>query len=236
MTVAFGENPNFLKEATEVDSLTGMDCKSCLECPDFIFKRGTIPVLIVASYAFCAKKVWEYPNQYIEHDIYLNQIAQLIHKFSGAHAIYTNKKLKFDPAIHNNSPFRRVLEKMINEYGIQVLIEIQGIPENMIDIEFGTGGVGRPFLRGKPWIYYMLAESFKKCGILKIGDNHLYTAKDKTLSRIINRETGLNVVKIDISRKLRRPDTNALELARTIKALSLSVSEIGRRINQGLNA
>lgn len=199
--------------------------------PDFIYKEGIIPVILTAPHATAHIRRNDYGEEFVKpEDILTGAIVQTLGELTGAHIVYTKWKSRMDPARYSNSPFREKLREIIYKFPVRILIDIHGMPFNNIDLDIGTGGVGRPYLKGNDWIINDIINNSNGHGITKIGDNQIFPAKFETLSKFAFNDLDLISLQIEISREYRKPESNFKNFETLVNAFVKTILEINSKL------
>jgi hypothetical protein len=115
--------------------------------PEFISLLGEIPILLSAPHGAAHTR----DGKVKEEDEFTAAIVQLLAEYTGAYALFSQRKSNTDPNRQNDAPYKRTLEQIIRSNQIEFVMDIHGANESRpFGIALGTmDGESCPRQRGK---------------------------------------------------------------------------------------
>lgn len=189
----------------EIDKLENSKTEST-----YLVKKGTVPIILTAAHTMKQRKK--------DGTIKLNEpftkaIAKYVSNKTDCSYLIKQKATKIDSNCEEIDDFKLLLEKLINEYGIKLLIDIHGASsKRKFDVELGTLNnlsVRQSTIRN-------LRNSFFENGIYEIVLNEPF--KGGGITKYIFGKTEIDVIQIEINGKYRNIN-NAENMERICNAL-----------------
>lgn len=174
----------------EIDKLENSKTEST-----YLVKKGTVPIILTAVHTMKQRKK--------DGTIKLNEpftkaIAKYVSNKINCSYLIKQKATKIDSNCEEIDDFKLLLEKLINEYGIKLLIDIHGASsKRKFDVELGTLNnlsVRQSTIRN-------LRNSFFEYGIYEIVLNEPF--KGGGITKYIFGKTEIDVIQIEINGKYR---------------------------------
>lgn len=101
----------------------------------FRYRPGTRPVLISAPHGACH---WR-QGRWKREEVYTAALAHLLGEQSGAHALYTVRRICPDPNFEDESDYKRTLAGLLEQYPIRLVLDLHRTrPERQFGLELGT--------------------------------------------------------------------------------------------------
>ena len=142
-------------------------------------------------------------------DLFTGALGKYISKYSLCHLIYKTKCDKDDANFVQSSAYRDELIRFIKENGVKYLIDLHASsffrPYN---IDIGTNFDKN--IKYNEEIKNLLTNTFAEHNIDEVTFNNTFFAGKNAVSNIVNNETGIITMQLEINRKLRE-NNEALE-------------------------
>lgn len=88
----------------------------------FRYDAGTRPVLISAPHG---ARHWR-EDHWKMQDGYTAALAHVLAEYTGAHALYTVRRIRPDPNYDDDCDYKRTLAKLLRDYGIRLVLDLHG--------------------------------------------------------------------------------------------------------------
>jgi hypothetical protein len=204
--------------------------------PPFRYVPGTRPVLISAPHG---ARHWRH-GEWKGEDEYTAAFAHLLVEQTGAHALYTVRRIRPDPNYEDDCDYKRTLAGLLREHSFELVLDLHGARRGRdFGIELGTmSGLTCPdfeatIIRRLEWQGFVRDH---RRSLDRLWVNRLFTggARQRTVTRFVWEQCGVNAAQIEINAHLRvvRRKTDAMlypddpdfiadpvRLRRTIQAL-----------------
>jgi hypothetical protein len=202
----------------------------------FRYLPGSRPVLISAPHG---ARHWRYGGWKGE-DEYTAALAHLLATESGAHALYTVRRIQPDPNFEDESDYKRTLARLMWEHDIELVLDLHGARRGRdFGLELGTmSGITCPDYEATI-IHHLEWQGFARDhrrSLDRLWVNRLFKggARQRTVTRFVWERCGVNAAQIEINAHLRvvrrkpdaelyakEPDFTAdlLRMQRTMQAL-----------------
>jgi len=204
--------------------------------PPFRYLPGIRPVLISAPHG---ARHWRHGGWKGE-DEYTAALAHVLSKETGAHALYTVRRIRPDPNFEDDTEYKQTLSKLLVEHDIELVLDLHGARRGRhFGIELGTmSGLTCPdyeatIIRHLEWQGFVRDH---RRSLDRLWVNQLFKggARQRTVTRFVWEQFGVNAAQIEINAHLRvvrrkpdamlygdEPDFSAdpVRLRRTIRAL-----------------
>ena len=165
---------------------------------NFKIITGENNIILSAPHAFKQER-----NSNIKKNEYnTGTIVKLMHIIKKTHAIYVYKDEKVD---HNfeNTIYRKLLSKYINDNKIKYLIDIHGLEKKeKFDIIIGTNNFNN--VNGDIELIKSIEKIFKNNLSEKVFVDKKYSSKGNTISTYINKNNNIKTIQIEISKNYRK--------------------------------
>lgn len=204
--------------------------------PAFRYLPGTRPVLISAPHGALHWRAGEWKGE----DEYTAALAYVLAEQSGAHALYTVRRIRPDPNFDDNTDYKRVLAGLLHEHNIELVLDLHGARRGRdFGLEVGTmSGVTCPDYEAMI-IQHLEWQGFvrnHRRSLDRLWVNRLFKggARQRTVTRFVWEHWGVNAAQIEINAHLRvvrrKPDAllyasepdfaaDPVRLRRTMQAL-----------------
>lgn len=181
--------------------------------------RGHRPVIVIAPHATVHPRAGRL--KYAE--IGTASLARLIHRLSGAHAIYPTRRSLVDPAFTEKSVLKSTLDTLLPEIRPSILIDLHALsPLRIQDIDLGSmwgASVGAQ----QKFVAALLNE-LHRAGLTHISMNRLPATRPSTITRWAT-SVGVPCIQCEVhSRWLLQPQCDDLQKQRFIQLASAIVS------------
>ncbi|PYZ95886.1 hypothetical protein CR205_16030 [Alteribacter lacisalsi] len=138
-------------------------------------------------------------------EFYTGAITLSLQEYTGAHVLYTTKKTQ-DPNHYDPVPFKEELERVIDQYEIDLVLDIHGAAASWpFAMDIGTND-GELVSAHRP---AALMNAYRELGIFNVYENYHFNASAP--ERIANysfNQLGVEAMQLKFNRSLRSPDTN----------------------------
>jgi hypothetical protein len=173
-------------------------------------------------------------------DEYTAALAHVLAEETGAHALYTVRRIRPDPNFEDHSEYKRTLERLLSEYDIELVLDLHGARRGRdFGIELGTmSGITCPdfeatIVRHLEWHGFVRDH---RRSLDRLWVNRLFKggARQRTVTRFVWEQCGVNAAQLEINAYLRvvrrksdatlyadEPDfaADTVRLRRTVQAL-----------------
>ncbi len=202
----------------------------------FRYLPGKRPVLISAPHGALHWRQGGWKGE----DEYTAALAHVLAKETGAHALYTVRRIRPDPNFEDDSDYKRTLAQLIREHDIELILDLHGARRRRdFGLELGTmSGVTCPDFEATI-IQYLEWQGFvrnHRRSLDRLWVNRLFKggAHQRTVTRFVWEQCGVNAAQIEINAHLRvvrrKPDAtlysdepdfaaDPVRMKRTINAL-----------------
>lgn len=204
--------------------------------PPFRYLPGRRHVLISAPHG---AQHWRH-DAWKGEDEYTAALAHVLAEQTGAHALYTVRRIRPDPNFEDDSDYKRTLARLLRELDIELVLDLHGARRRRdFGLELGTmSGVTCPDYQATI-IRYLEWQGFvrdHRRSLDRLWVNRLFKggARQRTVTRFVWEQCGVNAAQIEINAHLRvvrrKPDAmlcadepdfaaDPVRLRRTIQAL-----------------
>jgi hypothetical protein len=204
--------------------------------PSFRYLPGTRPVLVSAPHGACH---WRH-GFWKGEDEYTAALAHVLAEHTGAHALYTVRRIRPDPNVDDDSDYKRLLAGLLRERDVELVLDLHGARRGRdFGIELGTmSGLTCPdyeatIIRRIEWQGFVRAH---QRSLDRLWVNRLFKggARQRTVTRFVWEQCRVNAAQLEINAYLRvvrrkpdatlyldEPDFTAdpVRLRRTVQAL-----------------
>jgi hypothetical protein len=185
--------------------------------PSFRYLPGIRPVLISAPHGATHWRRGGWKGE----DEYTAALAHVLAEESGAHALYTVRRIRPDPNFEDNSDYKRVLASLLAEQNIELVLDLHGARRGRdFGIELGTMS-GRTCPDYEPTIIqYLEWQGFvreHRRSLDRLWVNRLFKggARQRTVTRFVWEQCEVNAAQLEINAHLRvvqrKPDAMLCE-------------------------
>ncbi|UCC86880.1 MAG: hypothetical protein JSV81_18805 [Anaerolineales bacterium] len=171
----------------------------------FRYRPGTRPVLISAPHGALH---WR-QNQWKGEDEYTAALAHVLAEQTGAHALYTVRRIRPDPNFEDDSDYKRTLARLLREQGIELVLDLHGARRRRdFGLELGTmSGTTCPDYQATI-IQYLEWQGFVRDhsrSLDRLWVNCLFKggSRQRTVTRFVWEQCGINAAQIEINAHLR---------------------------------
>lgn len=171
----------------------------------FCYRPGRRPVLVSAPHGACHWRQGRWKGQ----DAYTAALAHVLAEHTGAHALYTVRRIRPDPNFEDDSDYKRVLARLLSEHPIDLVIDLHGARS---DWEFGLA-LGTIDSRTCPAYEMGLIQAFIEQkftldgspGLDRLWVNRFFKggARQHTVTRFVWEQCRVNAVQLEINGRLR---------------------------------
>jgi hypothetical protein len=171
----------------------------------FRYLPGTRPVLISAPHGALH---WRHGGWKGE-DEYTAALAHVLAGQTGAHALYTIRRIRPDPNFEDDSDYKRALARLLREHHILLVLDLHGARRRRdFGLELGTmGGFTCPdyeatIIRHIEWQGFVRNH---RRSLDRLWVNQLFKggARQRTVTRFVWQQCGVNAAQIEINAHLR---------------------------------
>jgi hypothetical protein len=204
--------------------------------PPFRYLPGTRPVLVSAPHGAVHWRQGEWKSE----DEYTAALAYLLAEQTGAHVLYTVRRIRPDPNYDDASEYKKTIARLLRENDIEMVLDLHGARRGRdFGIELGTmSGRTCPdfeatIIRHLEWQGFVRDH---RRSLDRLWVNRLFKggARQRTVTRFVWEQCGVNAAQLEINAHLRvvrrKPDAtlyadepdfaaDPVRLRRTIQAL-----------------
>lgn len=167
-----------------------------------IHVRGVAPILLTAPHACAHVRMDKLKSQ----EEFTGSLTVIIHSIIGSHALYTHRASEIDANFYDESPFKKQIARIVNEFGIRFVLDIHGTSTAKTGDVFPGVGIDKEFLLGNESLFDKLIGSSKRLGI-RLGSPEIFPAsRQMTVAKFAAKKLGIPGMQIEISERLRTPD------------------------------
>ncbi len=173
--------------------------------PAFRYLPGTRSVLISAPHGALH---WRHGGWKGE-DEYTAALAHLLAEETGAHALYTVRRIRPDPNFEDDTDYKRTLARLLAEHDIELVLDLHGARRGRdFGIELGTmSGLTCPdfeatIIRRLEWQGFVRDH---RRSLDRLWVNRLFKggARQRTVTRFVWEQCGVNAAQLEINAHLR---------------------------------
>jgi hypothetical protein len=173
--------------------------------PPFRYVPGTRPVLISAPHGALHWRRGGWKGE----DEYTAALAHLLAEETGAHALYTVRRIRPDPNFEDDTNYKRTLARLLAEYDIELVLDLHGARRRRdFGIELGTmSGLTCPdyeatIIRRLEWQGFVRDH---RRSLDRLWVNCLFKggARQRTVTRFVWEQCGVNAAQLEINAHLR---------------------------------
>ena len=171
----------------------------------FRYLPGSRPVLISAPHGACHWRHGEWKGE----DEYTAALAHMLAEETGAHALYTVRRIRPDPNFEDHSEYKRTLACLLREHNIELILDLHGARRGGdFGIELGTmSGLTCPdyeatIIRRLEWQGFVRDH---RRSLDRLWVNRLFKggARQRTVTRFVWEQCGVNAAQLEINAHLR---------------------------------
>jgi hypothetical protein len=202
----------------------------------FRYQPGERPVLISAPHGALHWRRGAWKGE----DEYTAAFAHVLAEHTGAHALYTVRRIRPDPNFEDVSDYKRALARLLREHNIELVLDLHGARRGRdFGLELGTMSDTTCPDYQTTIIQYLEWQGFVRShhrSLDRLWVNRLFKggARQQTVTRFVWEQCGINAAQIEINAHLRvarrKPDAvlypqdpdfaaDPLRLRRTVRAL-----------------
>lgn len=174
--------------------------------PAFRYQPGVRPVLISAPHGACH---WR-GNDWKFQDGFTAALAHVLARHTGAHALYTVRRIRPDPNYEDDCDYKRTLAGLLQDYAIRLVLDLHGA---RFDRDFAVA-LGTIDGRSCPAYEAALMRAFMDQGFAPDTSNALDRlalnlrqyrggALQRTVTRFVWEQCQVNAVQIELNAHLR---------------------------------
>jgi len=171
----------------------------------FHYRPGTRPVLVSAPHGALH---WRH-NGWKGEDEYTAALAHLLAEQTGAHALYTIRRIRPDPNFEDDSDYKQTLARLLGEHDIALVLDLHGARCGRdFGLELGTmGGLTCPDYEATI-IQHIEWQGFvrnHRRSLDRLWVNQFFKggARQRTVTRFVWERCGVNAAQIEINAHLR---------------------------------
>lgn len=217
----------------------------------YIYKKGTIPVLISAPHSIKQPARDNYNvDGYKLQDTYTGAIAKILSEKTGAHVIYKSSYTGVDDNYITSSnnggsyktPYRNKIEDIIKNNEIKLVIDLHGFDSSKTAkaIELGTNY--KQNLVGEKELLDLIKKAFKNHGFIENSDKKSTNlvvdesfpakVKNRTVSNYVASTLNVPAVQIEVGSDFRIPNNGDMtKVNKMVNALIDVVKEVSKHEN-----
>ncbi len=180
----------------------------------FRYLRGNRPVLVSAPHGALHWRNGGWKGE----DEYTAALAHLLSTQTGAHALYTVRRIRPDPNFEDDSDYKRTLASLLWEHNIELVLDLHGARRGRdFGLELGTmSGATCPDYQSSI-IQHLEWQGFvreHRRSLDRLWVNRLFKggARQRTVTRFVWEQYGVNAAQIEINAHLRivrrKPDAD----------------------------
>lgn len=171
----------------------------------FQYLPGVRPVLISAPHGAVHWRDGRWKGE----DEYTAAFAYVLAKQTGAHALYTTRRIRPDPNFEDDSDYKRTLARLLQEHNILMVLDLHGARRGRdFGLELGTmGGITCPdfeatIIRHIEWQGFVRNH---RRSLDRLWVNQLFKGgtRQPTVTRFVWEKCGVNAAQIEINAHLR---------------------------------
>ncbi len=173
--------------------------------PPFGYLPGTRPVLISAPHGALHWRTGEWKGE----DEYTAALAHVLAVGTGAHALYTVRRIRPDPNFEDDSDYKRTLARLLREHDIELVLDMHGARRGRdFGLELGTmSGTTCPDYQATI-IQHLEWQGFvrdHRRSLDRLWVNRLFKggARQRTVTRFVWEQCGVNAAQIEVNAHLR---------------------------------
>ena len=166
---------------------------------------GARPVLISAPHG---ARHWRH-EEWKGEDEYTSAMAHLLATLTGAHALYTVRRIRPDPNYDDDSDYKRTLARLLHEHDIELVLDLHGARRGRdFGVELGTmSGLTCPDYESTI-IRHLEGQGFvrdHRRSLDRLWVNRLFKggARQRTVTRFVWEQCGVNAAQLEINAHLR---------------------------------
>lgn len=174
--------------------------------PAFRYQPGVRPVLISAPHGACH---WR-DNDWKFQDGYTAALAHVLASHTGAHALYTVRRIRPDPNYEDDCDYKRTLARLLQDHAIRLVLDLHGA---RFDRDFAVA-LGTIDGRSCPAYEAALMRAFIDQGFAPDKPNALDRlalnlrqyrggARQRTVTRFVWEQCRVNAAQIELNAHLR---------------------------------
>jgi hypothetical protein len=173
--------------------------------------EGKIPVLILAGHAHTHRR----PNlmgNYKLAEPWTDYIARNVAKSSGAHAIYLNTEVDYDPNVHSieENPFKQAVAEFCSNHKVDYIFDLHGLNDKH---QFDIGVFyGNRYAKSKQ-LAFDLADELNGgklkdllAQVFNFSDDYFDNGEQKTLTQFVVEKYKASGVQVEIARYIREDE------------------------------
>lgn len=192
----------------------------------FKYLAGTIPVLVSAPHAvrhIRQKKIKQ-------SDIFTGSLACLLNQLTGCHMLAVTRLYGGDPNFDLPCLYKDQVAKICRTNKVAFVIDLHGASaDKAYNVDMGTMH-GKSLLT-HPELTQIITATFHKAGMTNLSSNDLPAAVQNTITKYAARELGIPSVQLEINRKFRAPNQNAMAYCRLLAALVGVINQTNQHLH-----
>jgi gamma-glutamylcyclotransferase (GGCT)/AIG2-like uncharacterized protein YtfP len=187
-----------------------------------IHVRGVVPILLTAPHACAHVRM----NKVKSQEEFTGSLTVIIHSIIGSHALYTHRASEIDPNFYDESPFKKQIVRIVNEFGIRFVLDIHGTSTAKTGDVFPGVGIDKELLLGNESLLDRLAECSERFGI-RLGSSKIFPAsRQMTVTKFAAKKLGIPGMQLEISEQLRTPDKLPKRFDKLVRFLADFLSRV----------
>ncbi len=193
---------------------------------DFVFIRGTVPILITSAHATAHKRKGKLKAQ----ELYTGAINVLLNSISGVHSLYTIYASEIDSNYCRTTELKEYIREVVSRYDIKFVLDIHGTGSyRKFDIYPGIGNNGE-FINGNRFLITELEKVLIKNSIKPGGTDVFPAYRQHTVSRFVNSELEIPAMQLEINKKYRDPESDGYLFENLIGTLVEYLANVSKSI------
>ena len=180
-----------------------------------VFLEGDVPVLVTCPHSTAHTRMGKLKR----HEFYTGALGTIAHSALGCHCLYANREQETDPNYYDDCDFKTVVGKILAEKEIRLVVDLHGTGNERPEDLFPGVGKEREFLLGNPDILDMFYVSAKEHGIVAGNPGVFPAARQMTVAKFAATQFSVPAIQIEISDRLRMPQTREEEFRKLLKFL-----------------